>query len=72
MSKPADTDEFRGQWFAYPVDFFLRDRDPGGPPASIELRAGADPRSSRCQAARSASARAPCPARTSSWPGRRS
>jgi len=20
MSKPADTDEFRGQWFAYPVD----------------------------------------------------
>ncbi len=30
------------------------------------------PRSSRCPAARSASAPAPCPARTSSWPGRRS
>ena len=43
MSKPADTDEFRGQWFTYPVDFFLRDRDPGGPPASIELRTDADP-----------------------------
>ena len=40
---PADTDEFRSQWFAYPVDFFLRDRDPGGPAASIELRTGADP-----------------------------
>jgi hypothetical protein len=43
MAGPADTDEFRSQWFAYPVEFFLRDRDPGGPPASIELRTGADP-----------------------------
>jgi DNA-binding HxlR family transcriptional regulator len=43
MPAPADADEFRSQWFAYPVDFFLRDRDPGAPPASIELRTGADP-----------------------------
>ena len=43
MAGPADTDEFRSQWFAYPVDFFLRDRDPDGPAASIELRTGADP-----------------------------
>jgi hypothetical protein len=43
MAKPADTDEFRPQWFAYPVEFFLRDRDPAAPPASIELRTGADP-----------------------------
>ena len=43
MAGPADTDEFRSQWFAYPADFFLRDHDPDGPPASIELRAGADP-----------------------------
>lgn len=43
MSGPADTDEFRSQWFTYPVDFFLTDRDPGGPSASIELRTGADP-----------------------------
>src|SRR5262249_48832730 len=42
MAKPADTDEFRPQWFAYPVEFFLRDRDPAAPPASIELRTGAD------------------------------
>jgi DNA-binding HxlR family transcriptional regulator len=44
MSGPADTDEFRGQWFTYLVEFFLRDRDPEAPPAAVELRAGADPR----------------------------
>jgi DNA-binding HxlR family transcriptional regulator len=43
MAGPADADEFRGQWFAYVVEFFLRDRDPGGPPAAIELRTEADP-----------------------------
>ena len=43
MRTPADTDEFRSQWFAYPVDFFLRDRAPGARPASIELRTGGDP-----------------------------
>jgi DNA-binding HxlR family transcriptional regulator len=42
MAQPADTDEFRSQWFAYPVEFFLRDRDPGAPPATIEVRAGAE------------------------------
>ena len=43
MREFTDTDEFRGQWFAYPVEFFLRDRDPDAPPALIELRAGPDP-----------------------------
>ena len=43
MSGPADDDEFRSQWLAYPVEFFLRDRDPGGPPASIEVRTGSEP-----------------------------
>jgi DNA-binding HxlR family transcriptional regulator len=42
MAQPADTDVFRGQWFTYPVEFFLRDRDPDAPAASVELRAGAD------------------------------
>jgi DNA-binding HxlR family transcriptional regulator len=42
MAEFVETDEFRGQWFTYPVEFFLRDRDPGAPPASIELRAGPD------------------------------
>jgi DNA-binding HxlR family transcriptional regulator len=43
MREFVDTDEFRVQWFTYPVEFFLRDRDPDAPPASIELRAGPDP-----------------------------
>ena len=38
MSGQEDRD-----WFAFPVSFFLRDRDPGGPSASIELRAADDP-----------------------------
>jgi DNA-binding HxlR family transcriptional regulator/putative sterol carrier protein len=38
MAQPAGDDEFRPQWFAYPVEEFLRDRDPDGPPAAIELR----------------------------------
>jgi DNA-binding HxlR family transcriptional regulator len=43
MAGPADADEFRGHWFAYPVEFFLRDREPDGPPLSIELRPGGRP-----------------------------
>jgi DNA-binding HxlR family transcriptional regulator len=43
MGAPADNDAFRPQWFSYPVEFFLRDRDPDGPSATIELRSGADP-----------------------------
>jgi DNA-binding HxlR family transcriptional regulator len=38
MTRPADGDEFRNHWFAFPVGLFLRDNDPGGPPVSIELR----------------------------------
>jgi DNA-binding HxlR family transcriptional regulator len=37
MTGPTEGDEFRGQWAA----FFLRDRDPGGPPAFIEVRSTA-------------------------------
>jgi DNA-binding HxlR family transcriptional regulator len=36
-------DEFRAQWFAFPALFFLADRDPDGPPVSIELRAAGSP-----------------------------
>ena len=42
MAQPADADEFRSQWFTYPVEFFLRDRDPGAPPATVAVRAGAE------------------------------
>ena len=43
MTEPADGDQFRGHWFAFPASYFLRDRDPGGPPVSIELRTASDP-----------------------------
>jgi DNA-binding HxlR family transcriptional regulator len=43
MMAPADDDEFRGHWFAFPASFFLHDRDPAGPPVSIELRAARSP-----------------------------
>ena len=43
MAEPADNDAFCSQWFTYPVEFFLRDREPDAPPAVIELRSGADP-----------------------------
>lgn len=43
MIEPAEGDEFRGHWLAFPVSFFLRDRDPDGPPVSIELRTASSP-----------------------------
>ncbi len=43
MAQPNDSDEFRSQWFAFPASLFLHDRDPGGPPVSIELRTGDRP-----------------------------
>jgi DNA-binding HxlR family transcriptional regulator len=43
MMEPAEGEEFRGHWFTFPVSFFLRDRDPDGPPVSIELNAASSP-----------------------------
>jgi DNA-binding HxlR family transcriptional regulator len=43
MAEPADGDEFRSHWFAFPVSVFLRDRDPDAPAVSIELRADGRP-----------------------------
>ncbi|MEP7024792.1 MAG: winged helix-turn-helix transcriptional regulator [Actinomycetota bacterium] len=43
MIEPASGDQFRGHWFAFPASFFLHDRDPAGPPMSIELRAASSP-----------------------------
>jgi DNA-binding HxlR family transcriptional regulator len=43
MPKPADGDEFRSHWFAFPVSLFLHDRDPAGPALWIELRGGGRP-----------------------------
>jgi DNA-binding HxlR family transcriptional regulator len=43
MSEPDKEDQFRSHWFAYPISRFLRDRDPGGAPVSIELRTDGRP-----------------------------
>jgi DNA-binding HxlR family transcriptional regulator len=43
MAERGDDDEFRGHWFAFPARLFLHDRDPDGPPVSIELRAARSP-----------------------------
>jgi DNA-binding HxlR family transcriptional regulator len=43
MAEPAGDDEFRSQWFTYPVEEFLHDADPDGPPVSIELRSAGAP-----------------------------
>jgi len=43
MTEPAEGDEFRSHWFTFPVELFLHDKEPGGPPLSIELRPGGRP-----------------------------
>ncbi len=43
MAEPRQDDEFRSQWFAFPVSLFLHDSDPDGPPLTIELRADGRP-----------------------------
>jgi DNA-binding HxlR family transcriptional regulator len=43
MAERVESDEFRGHWFTFPVSYFLHDRDPDGPPVSIELRTASSP-----------------------------
>lgn len=43
MTGPADEDEFRSHWFAFPAGLFLHDSDPDGPELAIELQAGGRP-----------------------------
>jgi len=43
MGEPRGEDEFRSQWFSFPVSLFLHDTDPDGPPVAIELRSGGRP-----------------------------
>ena len=40
---PCEGDEFRSRWLAWPAENFLRDGEPDGPPATIELDAGGEP-----------------------------
>ncbi|HEY1916473.1 MAG TPA: helix-turn-helix domain-containing protein [Streptosporangiaceae bacterium] len=48
MTTPNDGDEFRSQWFTFPVSLFTADHDPGAAPVTIELRA-TGPRSARAE-----------------------
>jgi DNA-binding HxlR family transcriptional regulator len=43
MTEPEDGEEVRGHWLSLAASFFLHDRDPAAPPASIELRTTARP-----------------------------
>jgi DNA-binding HxlR family transcriptional regulator len=38
MAEPAEDDEFRSHWFTFPIELFLHDNAPDGPPLAIELR----------------------------------
>ncbi len=40
---PSDGDEFRSRWLTWPAEMFLRDGEPDGPPATVELDAGGEP-----------------------------
>jgi DNA-binding HxlR family transcriptional regulator len=40
---PAEHDEFRNRWLAWPAELFLADREPSAPPIEIELRTGEEP-----------------------------
>ena len=37
---PAPGDEFRGHWLSWPVELFISDDEPDGPPVRIALRVG--------------------------------
>lgn len=43
MPSPAGDEVFRSHWLAFPVSEFLRDGDPDGPPATIEVHTGDQP-----------------------------
>ena len=40
MAEPPGGDAFRSHWLALPVELFLKDQTPDGPPVTIELRIG--------------------------------
>jgi DNA-binding HxlR family transcriptional regulator len=42
MGEGDDEDAFRAQWLKLPVRMFLSDSSPGGPPATIQIRAGSE------------------------------
>ena len=71
MTQPADGDEFRSHWFTFPRPLFLHDREPDGPPLTIELRPGGPARRDRGVRRRGHTRLGPAPAPTSSSGGPR-
>jgi DNA-binding HxlR family transcriptional regulator len=43
MPQPTGEEQFRSHWLAYPVSEFVHDREPDGPPFTIEIRTGDQP-----------------------------
>ena len=43
MPEPSGDEAFRSHWLAFPVSEFLRDSEPDGPAATIEVRTGDQP-----------------------------
>jgi DNA-binding HxlR family transcriptional regulator len=43
MLEPDGDEEFRSHWLAMPVELYLTDRTPDGPPITIEVHAGGEP-----------------------------
>jgi DNA-binding HxlR family transcriptional regulator len=43
MAEPVTGEAFRGHWLSFPVDVFLADNQPDGPPLEIEVRLGGEP-----------------------------
>lgn len=43
LAQAPEDDAFRGHWLAWPVELFLRDQVPDGPPLRIQLNAGEEP-----------------------------
>jgi DNA-binding HxlR family transcriptional regulator len=43
MPQPTGDETYRSHWLAFPASEFLHDREPSGPPLSIEVRTGNEP-----------------------------
>ncbi len=43
VARPIGDDEFRSHWLALPIELYLADHTPDGPPITIEVRTGEHP-----------------------------
>ena len=42
LADAPESDAFRGHWLAWPVEVYLQDREPNGPPLAIQVDAGGE------------------------------